>query len=156
VTESNRRQRVDSAHGAIQVMQAAAKAVLMPPGHVPLSEIEVMFFNSLIARRAKSEWNDHDLELAALTARDMASVELETRLVRDEGSVLSTSKGSPYQNPRVAVLHGAQARVLAARRSLSIHGRADGERRDVAKRRALALSVEGDNPLEDDLLARPN
>ena len=33
--------------------------------------------------------------------------------------------------------------------------RARGEARDVAKRTAYAKDIEGDNPLDDELLARP-
>jgi hypothetical protein len=47
--------------------------------------------------------------------------------------------------------------LLSFRRSLSLHARArEGDARDVAKRRAISKEIEGDNPLDDDLLARPN
>jgi len=47
--------------------------------------------------------------------------------------------------------------IMATRRSLSLHARArEGEGRDVAKRRGMAKGIEADNPLDDELIARPN
>jgi hypothetical protein len=48
------------------------------------------------------------------------------------------------------------ATILSYRRSLGLHARAQGgEARDIAKRRTMAKKIETDNPLDDDLLARP-
>ena len=55
--------------------------------------------------------------------------------------------------PRKAVVQATQSGILAMRRSLSLHARAQGgEARDVAKRRGIAKGVEADNPLDDPLL----
>jgi hypothetical protein len=152
-----RRSKVTAASEAVRVMQASLRGDLQPPAHVPLTDDELPFWRSLLGEMAKAEWSAHQLELAALTARDMAFLSSELRRLQEEGSVLFTGKGSAYANPRVSVVHGAQARILAARRSLSIHGRAQGgEARDVATRRQHMRAIEDDNPLADELLARPN
>jgi hypothetical protein len=46
---------------------------------------------------------------------------------------------------------------MAYLRTLQQHGRgAEGEARDVAKRRSQSSGITADNPLDDDLLARPS
>jgi hypothetical protein len=151
-----RKARIDSASEAVRVMSAAASEIV-PPSNVPLDSGDLPFFASVIAEFARSEWSAHQLELAAMLARTMADLEREQRELRGEGSVVKTDKGTPVVNPRKAVVQMHASSILSFRRSLSLHARArEGEGRDVAKRRASAKGIEADNPLDDELLARPN
>lgn len=153
---ANRKQRIDSVTKAVEVMAAAAKPV-HPPSNVPLDASDMPFFASVVAEFARSEWTSHQLELAAMLARTMADLEREQRDLRAEGSVLATDRGTPVVNPRKAVVQMHYGAILSARRSLSLHARAQaGEARDVAKRRGAAKEIEADNPLDDGLIARPN
>lgn len=130
---------------------------ITPPSNVPLDKSDLPFFASVIAEFARSEWTAHQLEIAAMLARTMSDLEREQRALRDEGSVMATEKGTPVVNPRRSVVQMHASSILSFRRSLSLHARAQGgESRDVAKRRDMAKSIEADNPLDDDLLARPN
>lgn len=151
-----RRQRVDSNTGAVRVMAAASRPI-QPPSNVPLDAGDIGFFGSVLAEFARSEWTAHQLELAAMLARTMADLEREQRELRAEGSVVTTEKGTPVVNPRKAVVQMHASSILSFRRSLALHARAQGgEARDVGKRRKQAQAIEADNPLDDDLLARPN
>ena len=99
----------------------------------------------------------HQLELAAMLARTMADLTSEQVALRSEGSVAMTERGTPVVNPRKAVVQMHASSILSFRRSLSLHARAQGgDIRDAAKRRVMAKEIEADNPLDDDLLARPN
>lgn len=151
-----RRQRIDSATAAAGVMVSASKPI-DPPSNVPLDAGDLPFFASVIAEFARSEWTAHQLELAAMLARTMADLAREQRALRDEGSVMATERGTPVVNPRKAVVQMHAGTILSMRRSLSLHARAQGgESRDLGKRRAMAKGIEEGNPLDDDLLARPN
>jgi hypothetical protein len=151
-----KRQRIDSATAAVQVMAAATRAIL-PPAHVKLDEQDLPFWSSVIAEFARSEWTAHQLELAAMLARTMADLDREQRDLRTEGSVSMSERGTPVVNPRKAVVQMHAGTILALRRSLSLHARAQkGEGRDVAKRRSAAKEIEGESPLGDDLIARPS
>ena len=150
-----RRQRIDSTTAAVKVM-AGALLELAPPSHVPLEDCDWPFWHSVIAEFARTEWTEHQLELAAMLARDMANLERNQRQLRSEGEVMATERGTPVVNPRKAVVQATQAGILSMRRSLSLHARAQGgEARDVGKRREAARSIEADNPLGDELLAKP-
>ena len=150
-----RKQRIDSATGAVAVMMKAAKRI-NPPAHAPLDDDALPFWNDIVAARAASEWNEHDLTCASDLANAMAQLVENRRLLRTEGEVLKPEGGKEFANPRVAVVHGLHAQVKTARQSLYIHGRANGRVEDVAKRRAQAKEIEDGNPLADeDLLARP-
>lgn len=153
---AKRKARIDSAGEAVRVMGAAASAI-SPPKNVPLDDEDRPFFESVIAEYARSEWSAHQLELAALLARTMADLTREQQLLRTEGGVSHSEKGTPVANPRKSIVQMHASSILSFRRSLSLHARAQaGEARDVAKRRDAAKDIESDNPLDgDDLLARP-
>ncbi|MDE3796974.1 terminase small subunit [Sinorhizobium meliloti] len=153
---AKRKARIDSAAEAVRVM-AKATTEIEPPANVPLDEEDLPFFRNVIAEYARSEWSSHQLELAAMLARTMADLTREQKLLRDEGGVAYSEKGTPVANPRKSIVQMHASSILSFRRSLSLHARAQaGEARDVAKRRGAAKEIEGDNPLEDDLLARPD
>ena len=152
---AKRKARIDSASEAVRVM-AKATAEISPPDNVPLDAEDMPFFQSVIAEYARSEWSAHQLELAAMLARTMADLTREQQLLREEGGVSYSEKGTPVANPRKSIVQMHASSILSFRRSLALHARAQaGEARDVAKRREAAKAIEGENPLEDDLLARP-
>tara|TARA_R110002020_G_scaffold53905_8_gene150475 strand:+ start:11250 stop:11714 length:465 start_codon:yes stop_codon:yes gene_type:complete len=153
---AKRKARIDSAAEAVRVMGKATLEI-QPPANVPLDAEDLPFFNNVISEYARSEWSAHQLELAAMLARTMADLTREQKLLRDEGGVAYSEKGTPVANPRKSIVQMHAGSILSFRRSLSLHARAQaGEARDVAKRRDTAKGIEADNPLEeDDLLARP-
>jgi hypothetical protein len=153
---SRKRQRIDSATGAVGVMLASGRSI-EPPSNVPLGPEDGPFFASVIAEFARSEWSAHQLELAAMLAKKMRMLRDNLHRLDTEGLTSVTSNGSPCQNPLLGGVRMLDASIMATRRSLSLHARArDGEARDVGKRRAMAKEIEAGNPLDDDLIARPN
>ena len=82
-------------------MSRAAETI-SPPSNVPLEKCDLPFFASVIAEFARSEWSMHQLELAAMLARTMADLNREQQVLRKEGSVVTTEKGTPVVNPRRA------------------------------------------------------
>ena len=153
---TKRKARIDSAAEQVRVMASAAREIV-PPSNVPLDKDDLPFFASVIAEFARSDWSAHQLELAAMLARKMADLEREQRGLRLEGTVVTTEKGTPIPNPRLAAMRMLDTSILSTRRSLALHARAQGgDARDIGKRREGAKAIEADNPLDDDLLARPN
>ena len=151
---TSRRQRIDSAVGAVATMAAAARD-LSPPSHVKMRRGDRPFWDVVIAEKAKSEWTDADLVVAANLARAMADAERVAQMTSENGHVtaalvLATIEASDKLARRIVTL----------RRALGLDNRSkNGEQRDVDKRRAHARTHEaGQNPIEDDddgLLARP-
>lgn len=153
---SRKRQRIDSATAAVGVMMASARQI-EPPSNVPLKSEDMPFFASVIAEFARSEWTAHQLELAALLAKKMRMLRDNLERLDEEGLTSSTANGTPCQNPLLGGVRMLDTSIMATRRTLSLHARAQGgEARDVGKRRAMAKEIEDGNPLEDDLIARPN
>jgi hypothetical protein len=149
-----RKQRVDSATAAVEAMKlAAAREEIRPPGHVILDDDDWPYWWNVVEEAARSEWTDHQLELAALLARAMSDLEREQRELRREGAVCRGAMGQPAVNPRKQVVAMHAAVILSLRRSLGIHSRAKaGEARDVTKRRQYLKGHEQNNPLRDNLL----
>lgn len=150
-----RRQRIDSAVGAVATMAASTRD-LSPPKHLKLRRGDQPFWDAVISERAKSEWTDADLAVAANLARAMADAEKLAAFSVDRGG-----------NVKITVLiqtielsDKLARRIVTLRRALGMDNRAKhGEQRDVSKRRDIAKGIEGGhNPIADDddgLLARP-
>ena len=147
-----RKARVDSGSEAVRIMQGSGKHIA-PPSNVPLDDCDLPFFASVIDEFARADWTAHQLELAAMLARDMADLEREQRELRAEGFISTRENGTTVENPRTRVCNALKTGILAHRRSLSLHARARSEARDIGKRSAMAKSIETD--LDDELLARP-
>lgn len=149
-----RKQRVDSNAAAVQIMQGSTRQI-QPPSHVPLDDMDWPFFENVIEEFARSEWTEHQIELAAMLARTMAQLEQEQRTLRTEGYIAVRENGTTVENPRARAVKSLTGDILSFRRSLSLHARAkQGEARDVAKRQAQAKAIEADLG-GDDLLATP-
>src|SRR3546814_9700744 len=79
---------------ALPILQGATREIA-PPAHVRMSEEDWPFWHSVIAEFARSEWTDHQLEMAAMLARAMADLEREQYDLRAEGSVMTSERGTP-------------------------------------------------------------
>ena|SRR5689334_6529551 len=153
---NDRRARIDSVSEAVRVVSAATQEIV-PPSNVPLESGDLPFFASVTAEFARMDWTAHQLELAAMLARTMADLEREQMLLRQEGAVVFSEKGTPVVNPRKLIVQMHAGTILSMRRSLSLHARAQGgEARDVGRRRGIAKDIEEDAGLDDDLIARPH
>ncbi len=150
-----RRQRIDSAEGALAVMAASTRD-LSPPKHLKLRRGDAPFWEAIIAERAKSEWTDADLAVAANLARAMADAEKVAAFSVDRGGNVKVSA----LMQTIELSDKLARRIVTLRRALGLDSRSKhGEQRDVNQRRAQAKEIEaGANPLADDddgLLARP-
>lgn len=149
----SRRQRIDTASAAVEIMKGAQREIA-PPGHVVMGDEDWPFWHSVIAEFARSEWTDHSLEIAAMLARSMADLEREQRQLRIEGFIAVRENGTTVENPRSRIVKSLTGDILSLRRSLSLHARArGGEAEKIGPRRAIAKAIEADNVLTDDLLA---
>ena len=151
-----KKHRADTVKGALEVIAMAGQDV-SPPDSVPLSDDDMPFFDAVVAEFARSEWTDHSLQMAAMLARMMCDMEREQRVLRTEGSVAFSEKGTPVVNPRKTVVQMLSGSILSMRRSLAIHAHAQkGELRDIKKRNSLAKDIEQNSSLNDELIARPS
>ncbi len=148
-----RTNRADSIEEAVKAAQAAP---IEAPSSVPLDDRDLGFFANVIDEFARVEWTAHQLELAAMLARDMADLAREQAELRREGFIAVRENGTTVENPRMRVCNALKAGILAQRRSLSLHARArTGDTRNNGTRRAALKEAQQDEP-GDDLLARPN
>lgn len=151
----SRKQRIDSSAAAVRIMQGSTRQV-QPPAHVPLDACDWPFFENVIEEFARSEWTEHQIELAAMLARTMATLEQEQRTLRVEGMIAVRENGTSVENPRTRVVKSLTGDILSFRRSLALHARArsggDNRNAGTAKERGRGMQVQ----LEDELLARPH
>jgi len=162
MTKTARKPRSDSTGELSRVMQGAAREVA-PPAHVPLDAMDWPFWHSVVAEFARADWTEHQLELAAMLARTMASLEEDQRLLRKEGTSLTKEildeKGNvrkiiSYENSRARGVQTMMGQVLALRRSLALHAKGKhGTNAAAGKAAAANKKTEGRAEGGDDLLA---
>lgn len=135
-TRKPRQARSDSASAAIQAAKNAASSELRPPAHVQLSASAEPYFADIVRARARDEWNEHQLTIAAQLAECMAEqVEVGGELLV-AGRVVENAKGTLVANPLVGILEQLARRQMALGRSLQMIGRAIGDpRANINKRR---------------------
>jgi hypothetical protein len=150
-----RKPRIDSSAAAVRIMQGSTRQV-QPPAHVPLDACDWPFFENVIEEFARSEWTEHQIELAAMLARTMATLEQEQRTLRIEGMIAVRENGTSVENPRTRVVKSLTGDILSFRRSLALHARArsggDNRNAGTAKEQGRGLQAQ----LDDELLARPH
>ena len=146
----SRRQRIDSATAAVGVMQGAVKGELLPPEHAALNEAAMPFWRAIIRGRAREEWEGTPALMA--TAASLAWTQWQVAQLR--GAIENDPVPDAKAVQRVSDLQRLEMGYL---RVLQQHGRAaQGEVRDVTKRREASAGIAADNPLDDDLIARPS
>lgn len=150
----SRKQRIDSATAAVRTM-AGALADLQPPAHVSVPDGARPFWRAIIHARPREDWEAAPalINAAANLAWTQWQIDQMRRML--DGSI-PISDGLAAAQLGTGLLK-MQRLEMGYLRVLQQHGRAvDGEARDVAARRAAAKEIIRDNPLNDDLLARPS
>lgn len=150
-----RKDRSDSAKAAIKAAFAAASPLPEIPGHVRLRPKDEPFWLDILRARAREEWVECDLIVAAQLARCMADIETESEELELEGSVLTNNRGTKTMNPRHSVLEQLARREMALMRSLQMVGSSKGDKRDVENARKMQREAEKARKevATDDLLA---
>jgi len=148
-----RKARVDSPSEAVRIMSASGQEI-QAPAHVPLDDQDAPFFASVIAEFARADWTNHAVEIAAMLARTMSTLEEEQRTLRVEGMVSVRENGTTVENPRARAVKSLTGDILSLRRSLALHARAkSGDNRDAAKQKTQGREMETD--FASTLIARP-
>ena len=144
----SRKQRIDSSTAAVAVM-ASALSELQPPEHCPLPEAAMPFWRAVMRGRTRDEWESTPALL--VTASSLAWTQWQSVKLRGEIELAAMPDAKAVKR-----LDDLNRLEMAYLRTLQQHGRgAEGEARDVGKRRSQAAGIVADNPLDDELLARP-
>lgn len=136
-------------------MVDAAKGPPDVPAHVRLRDGDGPFWDGILRARARDEWSDADLVVAAQLARCQRDIETESEALDDEDSVVTNARGTKVMNPRISVLEQLARREMALMRTLRMGGRVAGDARDEAFRRLAQRQAEKvrDDLKDDELLA---
>lgn len=142
----SRKQRIDSATAAVGAMQGAVKGELLPPEHSNLNPAAMPFWWAIVRGRAREEWEGTPALMA--TAASLAWTQWQVAQLR------AAIENDPVPDAKaVQRVSDLQRLEMGYLRVLQQHGRAaQGEARDVVKRREIASGITADNPLEDDML----
>ena len=146
---------VTSIKSQIEIAAKASREIKVPD-HVALQPIDMPFWDSVISEFARSEWTDHQLELAAMLARTMADLDREQKLLRVEGSVAYSERGTPVANPRKAIIQMHAGTILSFRRSLALNARAKEDANSIGQKRKITKGIEAqlDAVADQDLIPR--
>ena len=151
------KKRVDNPSSVQAAMIAGGRKIVVPKS-ITFTPKQRLIFTEICSEFSKSELTAHKIRLAAILARDVASLDDQQKLLQTEGEVFVNSHGNPTCNPRVRVVQTLSSTVLSLRRSLGVHARdlAGGDSRRVGMRRAHDKANEGlRENYEDNLIAFP-
>ena len=147
----------NTAESAVKAMVDAALGLPEKPAHAYLREGDQPFWEGICRARARDEWSDADLVVAAQLARCQADIERESRALDDEMTVTTNERGTQVPNARLAVIEQLARREMALMRTLRIGGyQAGKDLRDLAPRRQAeeaAKQVREESKEGDGLLA---
>lgn len=146
----SRKQRIDSATAAVRVM-ASALTELLPPEHSPLPEAAMPFWRAIVRGRTREEWEATPALL--VTASSLAWTQWQSVKIRGEIELADEVDAKAVKR-----LDDLNRLEMAYLRTLQQHGRgAEGEARDVSKRRSATAGIaQGAQAVDDDdLIARP-
>lgn len=138
-----KRIRADSAESAVTAMIQASLPLLEPPDYVSVREGDRPFWDAIVRARARDEWSENDLSVAAQLARCQADIEREQTALDAEETVVLNERGTRVVNARVSVLEQFSRRQMALMRSLRMGGRVSGDAQVDAKRRKIQRQAEG-------------
>lgn len=153
MTTKTKRTRADSAASAVKAMVDAAQPDLAVPDYVTLTASAVPFWAGVVRARARDEWTDVDLVVAAQLAQCQADIAEEDDALRCEGRVIKNDRGTPVMNPRTTVMEQLARREMALMRTLRLGGRIAGDSRDQAGKRKIerqSRKLRGELEEEDD------
>lgn len=125
----------NSLKSQLAAIVAVSQPELQPPAFVKLRGNAANFWSGIIASRARAEWLDVDLVVAAQLADCQACIEAESDALAEEGTVLKNDRGTMVANPRASILEALARREMALMRTLRMGGRIAGDTRDEAGRR---------------------
>ncbi|MCT2557368.1 hypothetical protein N0B51_00055 [Tsuneonella sp. YG55] len=152
-----RRPRVDSTTGIAAAIVAGGKQITLPEG-TKFDAFERKVFTELCDEFSKTELTPHKVRLLVSLARQIVMLSREQEALTREGFVLTNSHGNAVPNPRVKACAGLTSSILAMRRSLGIHTRAQegGSNQKAAVRRAHNKANEAERGnYDDNLIAFP-
>jgi hypothetical protein len=153
---AKRKQRTDTITAQVEAFKISVEEI-KPPAHVKLRDTDKPFWDSIVRARARSTWNDSDLENAANLARCKSDIERLQAEIIAEGDVIENQRGTPIVNPKHTLLETLSRRAMALSRMLHVHAEATvGESRDQAKRKGVedsAAAIVKD--MDDGLIAAP-
>lgn len=125
-----KRNRSDSVSSAIDAMASAALPDLAPPAFMQLSEKAMLFWGPITRARARAEWREVDLVVAAQLADCQALIESESATLRVEGMIVTNDRGTQIENPRNKVVQTLATREMALMRTLLMGGKDGGDARN--------------------------
>lgn len=151
-----KRQRTDTAKGAINSMKGATTSI-DPPDWIWLPEEAMPFWKSITNARAADRWNNSDLEMAAELARTKAKIDRINKELYEESDIIRNDKGTQIVNPKHSLLETLTRRMIALSKSLQVHAEAtQGKSREQVKaNKAQQAAQTAINDVdEDDLIPR--
>lgn len=131
---TKKQRSLDTVTGAVDIMLDASKPLPETPSHVKLRPEDIPFFHGILRARAREDWNDADLVVAAQLARCQYDIEIESVLLYEEGSIIKNDRGTNVTNPRFGAINILKQSQLSAIRSLALHATAHRDLSDIGKK----------------------
>lgn len=151
---TKKRAPMSSATGYIEAFIDAAKGTLRPPEHVTLRPQDEPYWEIIVGGRARSDWTQAQLVVAAQLARAQADISEWQDKLDDEGPTTVDRFGQDKANPLVNIIEAATRRQLALMRSLGMAAQGgEGEKQGERDKAYKGAKKAREQIADEDLLA---
>jgi hypothetical protein len=159
LSDSNKkRQRTDTAQGALNSMSSAMTEI-QPPEHCFMRPQDMPYWNSLMRTRDAKLWTEPDLEIAANLAACKSDIDQIRRELSKEPNIRTNARGTPVVNPKHQLLETLSRRCVALSRMLHVHAEATSGKAPKEQKKNTAANQARqvlEDLEDDDLIARPH
>lgn len=139
----------------MKAAQAAALGDIEPPPDVFLRDFDMPHWARVVRARARAEWTEVELVIAANLSRCLGDIERISRDLAEQPDTVLSSRGTPVPNPLFAILEQLSRRVMALQRALQMQASASERREKQGPARAAernARAAKESLQDEDDLI----
>lgn len=142
-----RKKLVTSKAEQVRIM-ANADREFSPPEDFPLNATERRNFDAIIKEFAKTELDEHKLQLVAILARTIATVEKSQRQLAIEGETSMNTKGQKSINPLKKAIQMDVQQIINLRRTLMLN--VQTRKDDYQVTRSIMKQTERSSPFNRD------
>ena len=132
--------QVDSLENTQRIVAGATKEIKVPPGLGPLAK---KYFKAGLTRRAKVDWDLHDLGILAQLAGMMELLQYEREALAREGTMVTSENGVPFPSPRIGTITKFVTSIATLNRTIGLqHAARPGNPGPKQKRDKISSDIE--------------
>ena len=132
--------QVNSLENTRRIAESADRVIKPPSG---LSALAIRYWKAGLARRAKADWDEHDLGILAQLAGLMELLQIEREALLREGSTILRPGNNLKASPRVSTVSTLVSSIATLNRTIGLqHAKRPGHALPKQRRDEISRKIE--------------